>query len=198
MELWNKNDEFRKEYIKCNTRSTLRRLRTLDGRALGPDEEPPSFGNVSGDRVTMSSKVNSAPTVTMERDVPVATENVDANPPKKIVEQKNKLLSAKKMAEATSKNSSAEASGRIETEEEKEECKPTKEEEELARKAEQQRRAEEEARLREQRRQEEKAKAQEALERKKRMAEKAKARAEFRAQREAEQKEKVIPLGFCY
>lgn len=191
MELWNKNDEFRKEYIKCNTRSTLRRLRTLDGRALGPDEEPPSFGNVSDDRVTMSAKVNSVPAVaTVERDLPVATEHVDAIPLKKVVEQKNKPVSAKKMVEVASKNSSAEASGRTETEEDKEERKPTKEEEELARKAEQQKKEEEEARLREQRREEEKAKAQEALERKKRMAEKAKARAEFRARKEAEEKEK--------
>ncbi|XP_039061169.1 proton pump-interactor 1-like [Hibiscus syriacus] len=41
MELWNENDEFRKEYVRCNARSTIRRLRTLDGRALGPDEKPP-------------------------------------------------------------------------------------------------------------------------------------------------------------
>ncbi|KAI4317066.1 hypothetical protein L6164_024976 [Bauhinia variegata] len=39
MGLWNQNDEFRREYVKSNTRSTLRRLKTLDGRSLGPDEE---------------------------------------------------------------------------------------------------------------------------------------------------------------
>ncbi|XAR64301.1 hypothetical protein NMG60_11024583 [Bertholletia excelsa] len=38
MELWNKNDKFRDEYIRCNTRSTIRRFGTIDGRALGPDE----------------------------------------------------------------------------------------------------------------------------------------------------------------
>ncbi|PPD71730.1 hypothetical protein GOBAR_DD31377 [Gossypium barbadense] len=41
MDLWNNNDEFRKEYVRYNERSTLWRLRTLDGRALGPGEVPP-------------------------------------------------------------------------------------------------------------------------------------------------------------
>ncbi|PPD74657.1 hypothetical protein GOBAR_DD28415 [Gossypium barbadense] len=40
-DLWNNNDEFRNEYVRCNGRSTLWRLRTLDGRALGPGEVPP-------------------------------------------------------------------------------------------------------------------------------------------------------------
>ncbi|PPD74662.1 hypothetical protein GOBAR_DD28420 [Gossypium barbadense] len=40
-DLWNSNDEFRNEYVRSNERSTLWRLRTLDGRALGPGEVPP-------------------------------------------------------------------------------------------------------------------------------------------------------------
>ncbi|GLT61143.1 hypothetical protein SLA2020_338680 [Shorea laevis] len=55
MELWNKDDEFRKEYIRCNTRSTLRRLRTLDGRSLGPDEEPPLIPYFVNERVAKNS-----------------------------------------------------------------------------------------------------------------------------------------------
>ncbi|PPS11651.1 hypothetical protein GOBAR_AA08986 [Gossypium barbadense] len=49
MDLWNNNDEFRKEYVRCNERSTLWRLSTLDGRALGLGEVPPVIpGAVSG------------------------------------------------------------------------------------------------------------------------------------------------------
>ncbi|PIA26283.1 hypothetical protein AQUCO_09500033v1 [Aquilegia coerulea] len=55
IELWNKNDEFRKDYIRCNTLSTLRRLRTLDGRALGPDEEPPLLYHAPEGRVVTVS-----------------------------------------------------------------------------------------------------------------------------------------------
>ncbi|KAK1306059.1 Proton pump-interactor 1 [Acorus calamus] len=40
MELWNKNDGFRNEYVKNNMPSTLRRLGTPDGRSLAPDEQP--------------------------------------------------------------------------------------------------------------------------------------------------------------
>ncbi|KAK9270106.1 hypothetical protein L1049_025680 [Liquidambar formosana] len=55
MELWNKNDEFRKDYLRCNIRSTLRRLRTLDGRSLGPDEEPPILPKFVNGRVIKKS-----------------------------------------------------------------------------------------------------------------------------------------------
>lgn len=41
LQLWNTNEEFRTTYLKENERSTVRRLTTLDGRALGPDEKPP-------------------------------------------------------------------------------------------------------------------------------------------------------------
>ena len=63
MELWNNNEEFRKEYIKYNMKSTLRRFRTLDGRSLGPDEEPPALVNVSDYRSNTSAKVNMIETV---------------------------------------------------------------------------------------------------------------------------------------
>lgn len=192
MELWNKNDEFRKEYLRCNMKSTLRRFRTLDGRALGPDEEPPYVGNFSDNRVNASAKVNSVDTTSaLESDFPLIAKKAEESS-KKVIELKNKtaLVQNQKQSEITSKSSLAEPSGRIETKDKEEENKLTKEEEELARKAEQKLREEEAARLREQRRLEEKAKAQEALERKRRMAEKAQARAEFRARKEAEEKEK--------
>eukprot|EP00249_Psilotum_nudum_P003500 c16915_g1_i1 orf=602-3316(-) len=42
---WNNFEGFRAEYIRNNERSTLRRLETLDGRCLSPDEVPPVPSN---------------------------------------------------------------------------------------------------------------------------------------------------------
>eukprot|EP00250_Pteridium_aquilinum_P001829 c12036_g1_i1 orf=279-2333(-) len=39
--MWNNDSKFRADYVKSNERSTVRRLETLDGRALGPNEKPP-------------------------------------------------------------------------------------------------------------------------------------------------------------
>ncbi|KAL9171768.1 hypothetical protein ABFS82_03G002400 [Erythranthe guttata] len=52
MKLWNKDDEFRREYVRFNGRSTITRLETLDGRSLGPDEVPP----VLPDHVDVTAK----------------------------------------------------------------------------------------------------------------------------------------------
>ncbi|KAH7290008.1 hypothetical protein KP509_30G028400 [Ceratopteris richardii] len=41
MHIWNMDSKFRSEYLKSNERSTVRRLETLDGRALGPGEKSP-------------------------------------------------------------------------------------------------------------------------------------------------------------
>lgn len=194
MELWNKDDEFRKEYIRCNTRSTLRRLRTLDGRSLGPDEEPPQIPYFVHERVAKDNSVSLQSAVVQEKqNVQVEAEKVMEKPIAKAVEQKNEATKSKKPVKpAPLGNGLATISGRDEIEEAREEeHKLTKEEEELARKAEELRREEEAAKLREQQLLEEKAKAKEALERKKRNAEKAQARALLKAQRQAEQKEKV-------
>lgn len=207
MELWNKNDEFRKEYIRCNTRSTLRRLRTLDGRSLGPNEEPPLIPTVvyeratkDNSRVTKDNSVSLLSAVEQEKPVKqekqvvqVETEKVKEKSIVKTAEQKNQTTKSKMPVKPDLLgNGLATVSGRDEIEEAKEEeSKLTKEEEELARKAEELRREEEAAKLKEQRKLEEKNKAKEALERKKRNAEKAQARATLRAQKEAEQKEKV-------
>ncbi|XP_041022044.1 calponin homology domain-containing protein DDB_G0272472-like isoform X2 [Juglans microcarpa x Juglans regia] len=189
MELWNKNDEFRKEYIRCNTRSTLRRLRTLDGRSLGPDEEPPLIPNVVYERMHKALPPQSA-AEQGKQIVQLETEKVKEKPLTVVVEQKKQTTKSKIPVKPLG-NGLATVSGREEIEEAREEePKQTKEEEELARKMEQLRREEEEAKLREQHLLEEKAKAKEALERKKRKAEKAQTKAMLRVQREAEEKEK--------
>ncbi|XP_057521364.1 uncharacterized protein LOC130801513 isoform X2 [Amaranthus tricolor] len=188
MDLWNKNDEFRTKYVKCNRRSTLRRFRTLDGRSLGPDEEPPSLEDFSNNKDNASAKIGLNTTVSLKRDFPLVAKKVDEKSVMNVAEQKIKPVRAKNRVEPTSKNKLAEPSGRIEPE--KEDHKLTKEEEELVRKAEEKKREEEAAQLREKRRLEEKAKAQEALERKEKLAKKAKARAEFKAKKEAEEKKK--------
>ncbi|KAH9611946.1 hypothetical protein KSS87_007601 [Heliosperma pusillum] len=187
MEMWNKNDEFRKEYIQCNMRRVLWKFGTLDGTHLGIDEVPPSLGNVPNNRINTSANVKLATRVqTVERELPVEAKPTEDKLSKK-VEQKTAPPS--KEIESISKDSLAKASVITEIEENTE-PKLTKEEEELARKAEQLRKEEEAARLREQLRLEEKAKAEEALERKRRNAMKAQARAEFKARKEAEAKEK--------
>ncbi|KAJ4965814.1 hypothetical protein NE237_017663 [Protea cynaroides] len=204
MELWNKNDEFRKDYIRCNTMSTLRRLRTLDGRSLGPDEEPPVLHSFVDERVdnarAVSSHIDSlviSPSEPEKSVVPLGAEKGDVKSVVK-VQQENAAAKLKKASKPTAlENGLVTFFGGEEKEEVEEKNKKSKEEEEsvkkaeeLARKAEELRREEAAARLKEQRRLEEKAKAKEAEERKRRNAEKAHARAELRAQREAELKEK--------
>ncbi|KAF8409858.1 hypothetical protein HHK36_002376 [Tetracentron sinense] len=198
MELWNNNDEFRNEYIRCNKISTLKRLRTMDGRALGPDEEPPVLCNVVDERVNNAILTSSTsdlllPVSTPEQeklDVPVGHEIAGAKSMAR-VEQKNQTAKPKKPTIPTAlENNSATVCEKDKTEEEKEEHKRRKEEDELARKADELKKEEVAIKLKEQHRLEEKAKAKEAKERKKRNAEKAQVRAELRAQKEAELKEK--------
>ncbi|KAK9667894.1 hypothetical protein RND81_13G018600 [Saponaria officinalis] len=171
MELWNKNDKFRKDYIQCNMKHMLWKFGTLDGTQRGINEAPPSFRDVSDNIVNASSEVDSP----KARDIEDESSNKEEQ---------------KKVTPVAEKSEVTEVSSKIEIEDDKEETKPTKEEEELARKAEQLRREEEAARLNEKRKLEEKAKAEEALEWKRRNAMKAEARAEFKAQKEAERKEK--------
>ncbi|KAK4715470.1 hypothetical protein R3W88_013808 [Solanum pinnatisectum] len=189
MDLWNKNDEFRKDYIRCNTRSTVRRFGTLDGRSLGPDEEPAVLPSYRVDRVnrmvTSVDKVNSVsqrPISQQVKQVVVLKDEIkDDNvvlPAVEGMKQVEKTKEARKPIERES------------TVDEPKEAEPlqTAEELEAARKEEELRKREEEVKLKEQRRLEEIAKAKEALERKKRNAEKAQQRAEMRAQKEEEQR----------
>ncbi|XP_016468532.2 uncharacterized protein LOC107791053 isoform X3 [Nicotiana tabacum] len=190
MELWNKNDEFRKEYIRCNTRSTLRRFGTLDGRTLGPDEEPtvlPSYVEQRAARlVTRVDKVNfvsQAPVSQQENQaVVLKDESKDDNIKLQAAEKMNPIEKTKEAPKPIQREMSV-----VDEPKEAEQLQ-TAQELEAARKEEEQRKREEAARLKEQRRLEEIAKAKEALERKRRNAEKAQLRAELRAQKEEEQR----------
>jgi hypothetical protein len=190
----------------------------LDGRALGPDEQPPIIPNVVSQRATKHNVAPSAPALEVEKPVtPVETQRIDEKSTAKLGDKKNQTVKTKRQAKPASlENGLPTVSGRdqieesrqeenklpkeeesrqenklTKEEESRQENKLTKEEVELARKIEELRKEKEAAMLKEQRRLEEKAKAKEAMERKKRNAEKAQARASLRAQREAEQKEKV-------
>lgn len=194
MELWNTNAEFREEYIKSNMRSTVRRLKTLDGRSLGPNEEPHVLNLIVKEG---SARDNSLSTVstTEESEKPMsAYDSRDNKPETKVAEAKNQMTKKTKPITVVGLvNAPRNISRENEVEEPPrlEEIKRTREEEELAAKVEELRKEEEAMKLKEQRKLEERAKAKEALERKKRNAEKAQARAVIKARKEAEEREKV-------
>ncbi|KAK3029004.1 hypothetical protein RJ639_038207 [Escallonia herrerae] len=199
MELIIKNEDFRKEYVKCNVRSTVRRFRTLDGRSLAPDEEPlvlPSYLDERvGRSVSSSGKGGSSTlisTVEQVKQVSPAQGEAGGKSTEMVAENNSQSVKSEKTVKPIPGSGLASVSGRDETGGRKEEENAeSKEEQELARKAEELRKEEMAAnKLKEQHRLEEKAKAKEALERKKRNTEKAQIRAELRAQKEAEQKEK--------
>ncbi|KAG1363283.1 putative Subtilisin-like protease SBT3.6 [Cocos nucifera] len=205
MELWNNNNEFRMQYMKSNRNSTLRRLRTLDGRSLGPNEEPPALRTTIDKSSSFASKLSNI-------NPPVAIVASEAKPgnlgtlapskeeffPALQAAQTNHSSKSKKSMKPMSKETiMAVISDREEVEAAPKEKSRTKEEEEQARKAEELARKEEELRkkkaeaeMKERLRLEQKEKAKEAEERKRRKAEKAQARAEHRAQKEAELREK--------
>ncbi|KAF8014977.1 hypothetical protein BT93_H0696 [Corymbia citriodora subsp. variegata] len=191
MELWNRSNNFREEYLRCNAPRTLRRLGTADGRSLGPDEAMPA---IPVNHTAVKDKSMSALPSLEQEKVPVIVEArpaADDKLPAKEVEQKKQKAKNKSSAKPVAQvEDLVTVSSRDVVNVEIEEPKLSKEEEELAKKAEELRKAEEAAMLMEQRRLEEKAKAKEALERKKRNAERALARAALKAQKEAEQKEK--------
>lgn len=204
MELWNKNDEFRKDYIRCNMRSTVRRFGTLDGRTLGPDEEPAVIPSYRVERVNKMvasvDKVNSVsqpPIPHQEKQVVVLrNETKDDNivlQAAGVMKQVEKTKEAHKPIQRENTVDEPKEAEQLQTAQEPEAARKsqTAQELEAARKEEELRKREEEARLKEQRRLEEIAKAKEALERKKRNAEKAQLRAEMRAQKEEEQRLKV-------
>ncbi|KAF4347493.1 hypothetical protein F8388_010221 [Cannabis sativa] len=205
MELWNNNDAFRREYIKWNTRSTIRRLRTLDGRALGPDEEPPVMPEIVNNRVNKDNHVKVASVPDVKQDFPVKVEKPDHKSVAKVVEREDRTAKTKAAAKSAISSGISPVTISDETKEKEKEKEKVKEEElrrskeeeelarkadELARKAEELRKEEAAAKLKQLRKLEEKAKAKEAMDRKKKMAEKARVRAEIRAQKEAEEKEK--------
>ncbi|KAL2626878.1 hypothetical protein AAZV13_07G138600 [Glycine max] len=198
MELWNKNDEFRRDYVRCNTRSTLRRLQTLDGRSLGPDEEPLVMPNAITERASKNIPMVSNTTMEQEKKSPRESVNVKDEPDSKVVAQRTETSQTTKAKKPTKPAPLEKHVARWGDESDEDEDKDkneeepvrTKEEEELILKAEKARKEEEEAKLKEKRRLEEIEKAKEALQRKKRNAEKAQQRAALKAQKEAELKEK--------
>lgn len=204
MEMWNTNEDFRKQYVESNKVSTLKRLGTHDGRRLGPNEDPPVIPSRRPNSIYPLSA--SSPEVPTLASIPAPVLAAPAAVPSK--EDSFPVLSGPQ----TSKRAKSKASGssaQIENDSvivsEAEDLKQTLKEKarlleeqlELARKAEELARKEEE--LRKERdaaekvrlRMEQKAKAKEAEERKRRKAEKDKERAEFKARKEAEEREKV-------
>ncbi|XP_073053255.1 uncharacterized protein [Primulina eburnea] len=198
MELWNGNNEFRSEYVRLNTRSTLRRFGTLDGRSLGPDEKPPilpSYVRERNDKAVSvpanADSISKSSPMELKPEANIENANSDIHSIKKETESKEKTATTRGPAKSKQVNSLATVSGMDEEKVEvQEELIKTKEELELIRKAEEIRREKTEANLKEQRRLEEIAKAKEARERKQRRDEKAQKREELKARKEAEQKEK--------
>ncbi|XP_062200102.1 uncharacterized protein LOC133902505 isoform X2 [Phragmites australis] len=205
MEIWKKNEDFRKQYVEANKVSTLRRLETHDGRRLGPDEDPPvipsrrssnpSSSTVSRPDVPISA-LEAAP-VLPPVSAPVKEDSLPVLPPPQISKRaKSKASDTSTQNEKTAVSVSEREVVKQTEQTEKEKARLMEEELELARKAEELARREE--KLREERaaaekerlRLEQKAKAKEAEERKRRKAEKAQERAEFKARKEAEMKEK--------
>ncbi|GFQ00268.1 proton pump-interactor 1 [Phtheirospermum japonicum] len=198
MELWNTNDEFRRDYVKFNTRSTVWRLGTLDGRSLGPDEMPPVLPSYADTRVNRNvstpSKVDlksQFPTLEPKQEKTTQSVTSDGKSTIKSTEEKNRRLANKEPAISEQANGSDIVSVQdIIINEVHEEPKISKDEIQAIKKAEERERKEAEAKLKEERRLEALAKASEARERKKRQAEKLQMRAEMKTIKEAEQKEK--------
>lgn len=192
MGLWNTNDEFRREYVKFNTRSTVRRFGTLDGRALGPDEVAPRLPSYADERA--SRMASTSPKVDLASRIPspeVKQEMTNENTtfddkPKKKATESNYQKVTKEPAITVQANGLDTHSVEVYKEPIR-----SKDEIESLRREEEKRREEAEAKLKEQRRVEALVKANEARERKKRQAEKLQMRADLKTQKEAEQREKV-------
>ncbi|CAL5082125.1 unnamed protein product [Urochloa decumbens] len=208
MEMWNENEDFRKQYVEANKISTLKRLATPDGRRLGPDEDPPVIPSIPSRRPMNTSPLTASspdvPTVTSV-PAPVLAAPASASVPAKedsfpVLPSPQISKRAKSKASGSSTQNENNAVTALESEDikqaEKEKARLMEEEMELARKAEELARKEEELRKeraaaeKERLRLEQKAKAKEAEERKRRKAEKEKERAEFKARKEAEEREK--------
>ncbi|XP_072991030.1 uncharacterized protein [Typha latifolia] len=200
LEIWNKDEEFRKQYIESNKNSTLRRFGTLDGRSLGPDEDPPVLNSnrklfsplplsvVNPHISTVASEVKPEIVSTLapraDKDIFPILQAAQTSQPAK----------SRKSANSTLKETiTVKVPYREEIDETGKE--ETNDKEQTVRKAEELVRREEELREKsaaekEQCRLEQRAKAKEAEERKKKKAEKAQERAEYKARKEAELRDK--------
>ncbi|BAF24140.1 uncharacterized protein [Oryza sativa Japonica Group] len=206
MVLWNKDDDFRRQYVESNKNSTLRRLGTSDGRKLGPDEVPPEIPRYSN-RMQSNPPLLPVPSTHASASASEATPAKPASPVTVVEEktfpvlqssQSSKPSKPKVVGNSSSKDTpGAPIPEREDVEKsEKEKKRRTEQELELSRQAaelairEEELRQEKAAAEKERLRLEQKAKAKEAEERKRRKAEKALERAEFRAKKEAELMEK--------
>lgn len=213
MEMWNKDDDFRRLYVEANQISTLRRLGTHDGRSLGPDEEPPVIPSnnysrrpnnpsqltVSSPKVPITTS-EGAPEKSTEKStavvVPVEEDSFPVLPPTQTHKQAKPKAAGSGSPQKEITPAPAPAPEVVDVKQIEKEKARLAEELELARKAEELARKEEELRAqraaaeKERLRLEQIAKAKEAEERKKKKAEKAQERAEFKARKEAEMKEK--------
>ena len=213
MDMWNKDDDFRRMYVEANKISTLKRLGTHDGRSLGVDEEPPviprnNFNRRPNNPSHLTASSPNVPITTSEAApeksaavvVPVEEDSFPVLPATQI----HKQVKAKKAGNSSQKETPTAPASEVEDikQIEKENARRLAEELELAKKAEELARKEEE--VREQRAAaererlvlEQKAKAKQAEERKKRQAQKAQERAELKARKELEMKEKVCFHNF--
>ncbi|KAJ6793171.1 trichohyalin [Iris pallida] len=215
MELWNNNGDFRRDYIKSNVNSTLRRFGTLDGRSLVPGEEAPTVSSY----VDRKPRVLSQTSSNIEVSAPLATSEGKQETSAHLValggkQEKSEALATKQVArtnhlvKSSAKSINKEVALTIspssepqKDEKETEVEELVKKEEELARKEEKLRKemaAKEEdlrkekaaAELKEKLILEQKIKAKEAEERKRRKSERARAKADQKAQKEAELKDK--------
>lgn len=215
MEMWNKDDDFRRLYVEANQISTLRRLGTHDGRSLGPDEEPPVIPSNNYSRrpnnpsqLTVSSPnvpittSEGAPEKSAAVVVPVEEDSFPVLPPTQTHKQAKPKAAGSGSSQKEITPAPAPAPEVVDVKQIEKEKARLAEELELARKAEELARKEEELRAqraaaeKERLRLEQIAKAKEAEERKKKKAEKAQERAEFKARKEAEMKEKVCFHNF--
>ncbi|XP_042374080.1 myosin heavy chain, skeletal muscle-like isoform X2 [Zingiber officinale] len=194
MDLWSNDDEFRTQYVKSNLNSTLWRLRTPDGRSLGPDEEPPVI-QTNQFRISVpppqQAKINeSVPPATLEAKAETSeeVESFPALPAAKNdhpVKPKNPV---KPPPEKSKKTETARVQDR-ETEIDESLNVQTKEEEELRKKEEELRKKEEELRKKEEelRKKEEELRKEEELIMKEEELRKEKAAAELKEQQRLEE-----------
>ncbi|KAL4335688.1 hypothetical protein GQ457_07G013440 [Hibiscus cannabinus] len=104
MDLWNNNDEFRNEYMRCNARSTIWRLGTLDGRALGPNEVPPVIPRVVNERVANDHTVSG---LTVEDQEKVVLAKAEEEAARKAEELRKEEEEAARKAEEVRKEEEA-------------------------------------------------------------------------------------------
>eukprot|EP00250_Pteridium_aquilinum_P003022 c1333_g1_i1 orf=151-2187(+) len=196
---WNSDLGFRERYIRNNEQSTLRRLETLDGRALGPDEEPVLLMSDTDLATETLPKTNEdGSRMGLQKDV-IKEASVSAGPGnrvKKLQADEVKLKADKIVQGASDSRSQKEEVTDSKKFEEKltENLISTRPSSSVATSAvpveDDAAKAVQAAELKEKRRQQEIAKAKEAAERKRRQAERAQAKEQLRAQRDAERKEK--------